>query len=71
MLAMRQALLKLKDLHSDKFEVLIGFYYGNYKTLKAYAVTYGISRQAMSKKLHKALELLRFLCFEELENLEN
>lgn len=71
LLAMRQALLKLKDLHSDKFEVLIGFYYGNYKTIKAYAVTYGISRQAMSKKLHKALELLRFLCFEELENLEN
>lgn len=69
--AMRQALLKLKDLHSDKFEVLIGFYYGNCKTIKAYAVTYGISRQAMSKKLHKALELLRFLCFEELENLEN
>lgn len=71
LLAMRQALLKLKDLYSSKFEVLIGLYYGNYKTIKAYAVTYGISRQAMSKKLHKALELLRFLCFEELENLEN
>ena len=71
LLALRQALLKFKDLYPGKFEVLIGFYCGNYKTIKAYAVTYGISRQAMSKKLHKALELLRFLCFEELENLEN
>lgn len=71
LLALQQALLMLKNLYQDKFEVIIGFYYGNYKTIKAYAVTYDISRQAMSKKLHKTLELLRFLCFEELENLEN
>lgn len=56
LLALQQALLMLKNLYQDKFEVIIGFYYGNYKTIKAYAVTYGISRQAMSKKLHKTLE---------------
>lgn len=51
LLALRQALLMLKNLYLDKFEVIIGFYYGNYKTIKAYAVNCGISRQAMSKKL--------------------
>ena len=65
LLALQQA------LYQDKFEVIIGFYYGNYKTIKAYAVNCGISRQAMSKKLHKALEILRHICFEKLENLEN
>ena len=71
LLALQQALLILKNLYQDKFEVIIGFYYGNYKTIKAYAVNCGISRQAMSKKLHKALEILRAICFEKLENLEN
>ena len=71
LLALQQALLMLKNLYQDKFEVIIGFYYGNYKTIKAYAVNCGISRQAMSKKLHKALEILRHICFEKLENLEN
>ena len=71
LLALQQALLILKKLYRDKFEVIIGFYYGNYKTIKAYAVNCGISRQAMSKKLHKALEILRAMCFEKLENLEN
>ena len=66
LLAMRQALLKLKDLHSDKFEVLIGFYYGNYKTIKAYAVTYGISRQAMSKS---CIKLWNCFVFYALKNL--
>ena len=71
LLALQQALLILKNLYQDKFEVIIGFYYGNYKTIKAYAVNCGISRQAMSKKLHKTLEILRAICFEKLENLEN
>ena len=71
LLALQQALLILKKLYRDKFEVIIGFYYGNYKTIKAYAANCGISRQAMSKKLHKALEILRHICFEKLENLEN
>ena len=73
LLALQQALLMLKNLYlyQDKFEVIIGFYYGNYKTIKAYAANCGISRQAMSKKLHKALEILRAICFEKLENLEN
>ena len=71
LLALRQALLILKNLYRDKFEVIIGFYYGNYKTIKAYAANCGISRQAMSNKLHKALEILRHICFEKLENLEN
>lgn len=71
LLALQQALLMLKNLYQDKFEVIIGFYYGNYKTIKAYAMNCGISRQAMSKKLHKALEILRAICFEKLENLEN
>ena len=70
LLALQQALLMLKKLYQDKFEVIIGFYHGNYKTIKAYAVNCGISRQAMSKKLHKALEILRAMCFEKLENLE-
>lgn len=69
--ALQQALLMLKNLYQDKFEVIIGFYYGNYKTIKAYAANCGISRQAMSKKLHKALKILRAICFEKLENLEN
>ena len=71
LIALQQALLKLKNLHKDKFEVIIGFYYGNYKTIKAYAVSCGISRQAMSKKLHKALNILRSICFEEIKYLEN
>ena len=71
LLALQQALLMLKNLYQDKFEVIIGFYYGNYKTIKSYAANCGISRQAMSKKLHKALEILRAICFEKLENLEN
>ena len=71
LLALQQALLMLKNLYQDKFEVIIGFYYGNYKTIKAYAMNCGISRQAMSKKLHKALGILRAICFEKLENLEN
>ena len=71
LLALQQALLMLKNLYQDKYEVITGFYYGNYKTIKAYAVNCGISRQAMSKKLHKALEILRAICFEKLENLEN
>ena len=71
LLALQQALLMLKNLYQDKFEVIIGFYYGNYKTIKAYAANCGISRQAMSKKLHNALEILRVMCFEKLENLEN
>ena len=71
LIALQQALLKLKNLHKDKFEVIIGFYYGNYKTIKAYAEIWGISRQAMSKKLHKALKILRSICFDELRQLEN
>ena len=71
LLALQQGLLMLKNLYQDKFEVIVGFYYGNYKTIKAYAANCGISRQAMSKKLHKALEILRHICFEKLENLEN
>ena len=34
LLALQQALLMLKNLYQDKFEVIIGFYYGNYKTIK-------------------------------------
>ena len=64
LLALQQGLLMLKNLYQDKFEVIVGFYYGNYKTIKAYAANCGISRQAMSKKLHKALEILRHICFE-------
>ena len=30
LLALQQALLMLKNLYQDKFEVIIGFYYGNY-----------------------------------------
>lgn len=71
LIALQQSLLKLKKLHKDKFEVIIGFYYGNYKTIKAYAMKCGISRQAMSKKLHKALNILRSICFEEIRYLEN
>ena len=71
LIALQQALLKLKNLHKDKFEVIIGFYYGNYKTIKAYAMSRGISRQAMSKKLHKDLIILRSICFDELRQLEN
>ena len=71
LIALKQGLLKLENMHKDKFEVIIGFYYGNYKTIKAYAMNCGISRQAMSKKLHKALEILRSICFEETKYLEN
>lgn len=71
LIALQQSLMKLKKLHKDKFEVIIGFYYGNYKTIKAYAMKCGISRQAMSKKLHKALCVLRSICFEEIRHLEN
>ncbi len=71
LIALQQALMKFKNLHKDKFEVIIGFYYGNYKTIKAYAMNCGISRQAMSKKLHKALDILRSICFEEIRYLEN
>ena len=70
LLALQQALLMLKNLYQDKFEVIIGFYYGNYKTIKAYAANCGISRQAMSKKLHEALEILRAICFENLRILK-
>ncbi len=31
---------------------------------------WGISRQAMSKKLNKALKILRSICFDELRNLK-
>lgn len=71
LIALQLALLKLRKLHKEKYEVIIGFYFENYKTIKAYAENYGVSRQAMSKRLHKALNILRPMCFEELEYLEN
>lgn len=60
-----------KVVEQPNQKVIISFYYGNHKTIKAYAVSCGISRQAMSKKMHKALDILRSICFEEIRYLEN
>ncbi len=71
LIALQKALLKLRNQHRNKFKIIIGFYYGNCKTIKAYAEKFGISRQAMSKKLHDSLDILRSICLEEIKYLEN
>ena len=71
LIALQKALLKLRNQHGDNFEVITGFYYGDCKTIKAYAEKFGISRQAMSKKLHDSLDILRSICLEEIKYLEN
>lgn len=68
-IALRLALIRYKRAEPVGYRLLIRFYYGNYPTIQSYADANGITRQAMSEKLHRQLDILRLLTFEEMDNL--
>lgn len=68
-IALRLALVRYEVIEPTGYRLLIKFYYGDYPTIQSYADESGITRQAMSEKLHRQLEILRILAFEELDKL--
>jgi len=68
-IALRLALVRYEIIEPTGYRLLIEFYYGDYPTIQSYADENGITRQTMSEKLHRQIEILRILAFEELDKL--
>lgn len=68
-IALRLALVRYEIIEPTGYRLLIRFYYGGYPSIQSYADENGITRQTMSEKLHRQLEILRILAFEELDKL--
>lgn len=65
-IALQKALARMKQSCPYGYEIIVNYYFGDFKSITTYAKSYGISRQAMSAKLKKYLEYLRILAYEEL-----
>lgn len=69
LIALRLALIRFEQIEPKGYNLLICFYYGEYPSIQSYATAKGISRQAMSKKIHRKLDILRKMAYEELDKL--
>jgi hypothetical protein len=69
LIALRLAMERMKILYPSRFKVLYEFYFAEVISVRKFAEKYGISPQAMYKKLAKNLEILRKLAYSELDKL--
>ena len=69
LIALRKALEKMQTTNPEGYALLTNFYFGNFRSVKSFAKKYGISRQAMAKKIAKYLAYLRTLAYNELNRL--
>lgn len=69
LIALRKALAKMQTANPEGYALLTNFYFENFRSVKSFAEEYGISRQAMAKKIARYLAYLRALAYDELNRL--
>ena len=69
LISLKKALAKMQTANPEGYALLTNFYFKNFCSVKSFAEKYGISRQAMAKKIAKYLAYLRVLAYDELNRL--